>query len=248
MLVISTHPSDHRHTNALKAALKDIDAPGWAVVFGDRHEMCVEALRLHYEGVKLVHVGGGDTPMVTWPNAHPDHYTRNAISALAQVHCVANEYALGNLRRMGFGVYDGTFIKITGSPGLDEVVAYAKTLDPNRKREGVFEWYPERGTYNAVLNWGEGHISNRQVVRDYTVWAPTQQRRLPLQEFLHEIAHCELFVTNSSAGLYEAPILNTPVELIGDRQAGRRGPYHHPEGRACEAIRKVIEDVCVHRS
>lgn len=223
MQVISTHPSDHRHTNALKAALKDIDAPGWAVCFGDRRDMLEAALKLHYEGVKLVHVGGGDTPHGT--DSHPDHRTRDAISMLARVHCVANEFAYGNVINLFPNINDLRNVHVTGSPGLDEVVAYAKTLDPNRKREGVFEWFPE-------------HLHT---------WVPIIQDRLPLADFLHKLAHCEKFITNSSAGLYEAPILNTPVELIGDRQAGRRGPYHAPNGDACQQIRKVIEDVCVHR-
>jgi UDP-N-acetylglucosamine 2-epimerase len=240
MLVVSTHPSDHRHTNALKAALGDIEAPGWAVVFGDRRDMLEAALELHYEGTKLVHVGGGDTPHHT--NGHPDHATRDAISMLATKHCVANEYARQNLLDLGLWgggskMHPGN-IHVTGSPGLDEVVAYAKTLDPNRKREGVFEWMPELPS-NWAGRWSGTLTQN---------WVAAGQPRLPQADFLHKLAHCALFRSNSSAALYEAPILGTPVELVGDRQAGRRGPYHHPEGRACETIRKVIENVCVHRS
>lgn len=217
MLVVSTHPSDHRHTNALREALKDIYAPGWAVVFGDRPEQLREALDLHYKGCKLVHVGGGDTPHGT--EGHPDHRTRDAISMLADVHCVANEYAHDNLAII---LAHTGYLCVTGSPGLDEVVAYAKTLDPNRKREGVFEWFPE----------------------DPVTFKPQTGPRLSLEEFLHKLAHCELFYTNSSAGLYEAPVLNTPVQLVGNRQRGRRGPYHAPNGDACQQIRKVILEVC----
>lgn len=215
MRVVSTHPSDRRHTLALATALKDVDAPGWAVVFGDRRDMLEAALGLHYGGVKLVHVCGGDTPHGT--GGHPDHRTRDAISMLATVHCVANEYARENLRLIGAaGVY------VTGAPGLDEVVRYAAALDPGRKRDGVFEWFPE-------------------LVDGYK---PYHGVRYTMREFLFKLAHCELFRSNSSAALYEAPILGTPVELVGDRQAGRRGPYHHPGGRACEAIRKVVECQC----
>lgn len=220
MHVVSTHPSDHRHTNALKAALADIDAPGWAVVFGDRRDMLEAALDLHYRGIRLVHVGGGDTPHGT--DSHPDHRTRDAISMLARVHCVANRYAYMNLRRIGvWGRADS--VHITGSPGMDEVVAYAKTLDPDRPRFGTFEWFPEHPE----------------------TFEPMTTPRYSQQQFLELIAHAELFRTNSSAGMYEAPVLQTLVEFVGDRQAGRRGPYHHSEGRACEAIRKVVKDVCL---
>lgn len=218
MLVVSTHPSDHRHTNALREALKDIYRPGWAVVFGDRREMCEAALDLHYKGYKLVHVGGGDTPH--GGGGHPDHRTRDAISMLATVHCVANEYAFWNLRDFDIPLND---IHITGSPGLDEVVLYESTIPKDRKRSGIFQWLPE----------------------DPVTFKPQTGPRLSLEEFLHKLAHCELFVSNSSAALYEAPILGTPVQLVGNRQADRCGPYHHPKGEACAEIRKVVLEVCV---
>lgn len=213
MLVVSTHPADHRHTNALRNGLGEIQAPGWAVVFGDRREMAVRALELHYDGFRVVHVCGGDTRHGT--GDHPDHKTRDAISMLASVHFVANEFARENLAAIGItkDVY------VTGAPGLDEVVAYAKTLDPERKRCGVFRWFPES-------------------VCGYT---PTVQQRYGQRDFLERIANAELFATNSSAGLYEAPILETPVELVGDRQKGRRGPYHHPEGKAVETIVEIMK-------
>lgn len=229
MRVVSTHPSDHRHTNALKAALKDIEAPGWAVVFGDRRDMLEAALDLHYSGIKLVHVGGGDTPHGT--GSHPDHRTRDAISMLARVHCVANAYAAYNLRCLGHV----SAVYITGSPGLDEVVRYAATLDPEREREGVFTWYPETGRGWTGPTDPEPHRGP---------WVPSDQRRLDPEAFLHNIAYCKLFRTNSSAGLYEAPILGTPVELVGDRQQGRRGPYHDSDGKACYNIRRVILENC----
>jgi UDP-N-acetylglucosamine 2-epimerase len=211
----------------MDAALKDIEAPGWAIIFGDRKDALEAALDLHYQGIRLVHVGGGDTPHGT--GGHPDHRTRDAISMLARVHCVANGYARNNLARLGQMLIGR--IRITGSPGLDEVVAYAATLDPDRERSGVFEWLPEV----ECLTPGK--------------WEPSIfAKRLDPKEFLHAIAHAELFRTNSSTGMYEAPILQTPVEFVGDRQKGRQGPYHDPEGRACEKIRKVVEDVCIRGS
>ena len=221
MLVLSATPADHRHTNALKAALADIEAPGWCVAFGDTRQMLALAVEQHYRGIKLIHVGGGDT--IHGTDGHPDHRTRDAISMLARVHCVANIYARDNLSRLGIWP---EAIHVTGSPGLDEVVRYAKTLDTERERSGAFEWYPEDTE-------GRGN------------WAPMPGKRLDPQEFLHRLAHAELFRSNSSAALYEAPILGTPVELVGDRQAGRRGPYHAPDGDACQHIRKVVENACL---
>lgn len=224
MQIISTHPSDSRGTNALKRALADIEAPGWAIAYGDRKDQLEAVLEAHYRGVKIVHVGGGETLHYD-DHAHPDHRTRDAISMIARVHCVANLGAEANLRLLLTPTKEPIYI--TGCPSLDEIVAYAKTLDPDRKREGVFEWFPEAVSPDGVWT---GALS---------------PYRMQHQDFLHRIAHCALFRTNSSAGLREAPILGTPVELVGERQKGRiPGPYHHPEGKACEEIRRIVLEVC----
>lgn len=221
MQVLSTHPSDARGTNALKRALADIDAPNWCVAYGDRIEMFEAANRERYKGKKIIHVGGGETHHLDGRLGHPDHWTRDALSMIASVHCVANKWAAGNLQTLGLG---GCYrsIHITGCPSLDEIVALSKTPAPERDGS-VFEWFPE-------------------TARTFT---PTDWPRLSEAEFLQRLRTCSLFRTNSSAGLREAPILGTPVEMIGDRQKGRiPGPYHHPEGKACEEIRRIVLEVC----
>ena len=224
MQVLSTHPSDHRGTNALKRALADIEAPGWAIAYGDRKDMLEAVLEAHYRGVKIVHVGAGETNH--WNNmTHPDHKTRDAISMLSEHLCVANFDAAWNAADIGFVVdedVDWKRVHITGCPSLDEIVALSKTPAPERDGS-VFEWFPE-------------------TARTFT---PTDWLRLSEAEFLQRLRTCSLFRTNSSAGLREAPILGTPVEMIGDRQKGRiPGPYHHPEGKACEEIRRIVLEVC----
>lgn len=254
MNIVSTHPSDHRMTNALKAALSGIDAPGWAVVCGDRREMAVEALRLHYEGVKLVHVQGGDTPHGT--DGHPDHRTRDAISMLARLHFVANEDCKANLAAIG--ITGGVFV--TGNPGLDWIVEMA-SRSPNRERNrraGVMI-HPHPHDWRQSLRWLSAALD--RAPSDALVFAPNNDdggklRKVaaefcklmdPLsgRDFVSWLAATELFVTNSSAGILEAPILGTPVELVGDRQAGRSTkPHHHPEGKACEMVADLVREYC----
>ncbi len=219
MQVLSTHPSDKRGTDALKRALADIDAPGWCVAYGDRPDMLKAALDERYKGKKIVHVGGGETNHLDMP-AHPDHWTRDAISMLSHIHICANMHAARNLIALGLYVPD---IHVTGCPSLDEVVALSKTPAPKRN-DSVFDWCPE-----TTLS-----------------FQPVTQRRLSKRAFLQRLRTCKLFQTNSSAGLREAPILGTPVIMIGDRQAGRApaGTYHHPEGKACEEIARICRKVC----
>lgn len=217
MNVLSTHPSDKRGTDALKRALADIEALGWCVAFGDRPDMLKAALDERYKGKKIVHVGGGET-IHYQPHAHPDHWTRDAISMISSLHFVANNWAAAALREIGV-----KNVHVTGCPSLDEIVALSKTPAPPRD-SSTFEWFPE-----ATLG-----------------FRPLEHPRLSEAAFLQRLRTCGLFRTNSSAGLREAPILGTPVEMMGDRQKGRApdGTYHHPEGRACELIADICRRIC----
>ena len=219
MQVLSTHVSDKRGTDALKRALADIDAPGWCVAFGDRPDMLKAALDERYKGKKIVHVGGGETEHYNNQRlAHPDHWTRDAISMISSLHCVSSRYATAAMRLIGI---EDVFL--TGCPSLDEIVALSKTPAPKRTRS-IFEWFPESANG----------------------FEPYKGRRLSKNAFLKRLRTCGLFRTNSSSGLREAPILGTPVEMIGDRQSGRApaGTYHHPEGKACELIADICRRVC----
>lgn len=230
MQVLSTHISDKRGTDALKRALADIDAPGWCVAFGDRPDMLKAALDERYKGKRIIHVGGGETRRWDTRLTHPDHWTRDALSMIADVHCVASVFAIESLYRIGIP-HSRTWR--TGCPSLDEIVALSKTPAP--KRDGsVFEWFPEFG------------LSEPSHDLQIPPWLPTNGHRLSEAEFLQRLRTCSLFRTNSSAGLREAPILGTPVEMVGNRQAGRApaGTYHHPEGRACEEIARICREVC----
>jgi len=59
---------------------------------------------------------------------------------------------------------------------------------------------------------------------------------------LNLIAHCEEFIGNSSAMLYEAPELGIKTRMIGKRQKGRTIPWG--DGFASERIIKVLKYAC----
>lgn len=261
MKVVSTNPADHRATQLLQKALNDIDAPGWAVLYGDRKEMAETAISLHYEGIKLIHVAGGETPRGIW--THPDHPTRDAISMLSRAHCVANHWAANCLSDIGI-----ERVHITGLPALDELVHIARMPAPPRDDFALVLIHPhpsdmrrsdrwvveagdallESGCVNAVFVEPNADDGGRILdqLRNLGGLQECMIRRLSLDDFVEHLRRCRLFITNSSSGRIEAPIFGTPVVEIGDRQAGRAPmgtAWHHPEGKACEAIRRVVIDV-----
>ena len=58
-------------------------------------------------------------------------------------------------------------------------------------------------------------------------------------DFLNMIAHCDEFIGNSSAMLYEAPELEVKTRMIGKRQRGRTIPWG--DGHATERIMKILK-------
>lgn len=63
------------------------ERPDAVLVCGDRHECLGAAMAAAYAGVRLVHTMGGET------SGNIDDKVRDAITALADVHCVATERA-----------------------------------------------------------------------------------------------------------------------------------------------------------
>lgn len=64
---------------------------------------------------------------------------------------------------------------------------------------------------------------------------------LPHDDFLNLLAHCEEFIGNSSAILYEAPLIGCRTNLIGKRQKGRVAPTAG-DGKASERIIAILKE------
>lgn len=251
MLVISTHESDRRMTDALKVAVERNGTPGWAIVTADRRDMLKEAVRLKYKGYRLAHVAAGDTAHDDPLAAHPDHRTRNAISMLCDVHFAANQFAADNLTRMGLG----KTTHVTGLPSLDEVVEHQRTFKRARiSGHALVQIHPDPTSRRNTSQWvsaarevAKAHAEVIEIVGNGDGPGGTDGSRLSLPDFLAALSICSVFITNSSAGRIEAPILGTSVIEIGNRQAGRAPmgtSWAHPEGKACEAIAAILREVC----
>ena len=72
-----------------------------------------------------------------------------------------------------------------------------------------------------------GNESIRQHIEHHAAMYERHQvhEYLPHAEFLNLLAHCEEFIGNSSAMLYEAPELGIKTRMIGKRQRGRTIPF-----------------------
>ena len=223
------------------------ERPDLMLCLGDRYEILAAATAAHLLRVPIAHIGGGDVTEGSYDDA-----MRDAISRMATVHFVTSTSAMARLSHHGY-----RNVHLVGNPGIDYirhadwrkanplampyvVVSYqAETLDGADVRK-VFEdipadkprvWIrpnPDRGSedINALINVFKFATD---VVHDF----------LPHAEFLNLLYHCEEFIGNSSAMLYEAPELGIKTRMIGKRQRGRTLPWG--DGNASERIANILK-------
>jgi UDP-N-acetylglucosamine 2-epimerase len=73
-------------------------------------------------------------------------------------------------------------------------------------------------------------------------------RHMPLEGFIHTMAHCICMISNSSSGIREAASFGVPVINIGHRQVDRERNQNVIDiGDRYEELRPTIEEYMGHR-
>ena len=215
---------DYDRSIQLDNATQGKNARGFdaGIVLGDRYEMLVAAAQLVEMRVPLLHIHGGEH---TYGSL--DERWRWAMTAIADVHCVATESARGALLGRVTQPFT-TRVHVTGAPGLDDiqertpfpnapkiVVLYNPAIDEETtRRESAAIWTATNDTDAFFAR------PNGDRFSDVIPWAdaPTE---LDSEKFRDLLASAHVIVGNSSAGIIEAPSLGTWTVNVGERQAGR---------------------------
>lgn len=194
--------------------------PDLVLCRGDRFEMLPIAMVSAYRGIPIAHLEAGDRSGVI------DNSVRGAVSWLSKYHFATNKESAARLSGMGFpDIYD------YGS--LD--VEYTLQV-PDKK---LFDKPYMVVLYHQIPNEDAGHVKNavdkcvygarKKPMRivgirgndDYTA---SEGEEYSPEDFVNLLRHCEIIVTNSSAGIKEAPALGCKVVNIGTRQMNRLKP------------------------
>ena len=197
------------------------ERPDLVLILGDRYEILAAATAAHLLRVPIAHIGGGDVTEGSYDDA-----MRDAISRMATVHFVTSTSAMARLSHHGY-----RNVHLVGNPGID----YIRHADWRKGRPVdepyvVVAYYPE--TLDGTVDLGA--VSDAVAGRKAIWIAPNPDRgselipataTYPHAEFLNLLAHCEEFIGNSSAMLYEAPELGIKTRMIGKRQRGRTIPF-----------------------
>lgn len=223
--------------------------PDVLMILGDRYEILACATAAHLQRIPIAHIAGGDVTEGSYDDA-----MRDAISRMATIHFVTSTSAMARLTHMGY-----RNIHLVGSPGIDYikhadwkrerpydepyvVVSYqAETIDGGGEITDAFDCICGR---KAIVLRPNPDFGSHQINLDIDTLCEQDGKRsvidfLPHDEFLNLIYHCEEFIGNSSAMLYEAPFLQVKTRMIGKRQRGRVIPWG--DGLASERIVNILK-------
>lgn len=224
------------------------ERPNVVMLLGDRFEVLGCAIAAHLQRVPIAHLCGGDRTEGSYDDA-----MRDAISRMATIHFVTSTSAMARLAHMGC-----TNIHLVGSPSIDAirhadwkrdppykepycVVSYqAETIDGTNEIIEVIKSLPMMYQVFIMPNRDAGSDYIRAAIKAYCKDnAAEWHDSIPHLEFLNLIAHCEEFIGNSSAMLYEAPELKVKTRMIGKRQRGRTIPWG--DGLASQRIANILK-------
>jgi GDP/UDP-N,N'-diacetylbacillosamine 2-epimerase (hydrolysing) len=215
--------------------------PDLLLLLGDRGEMLAGAIAAIHLNLPIAHVHGGER------SGTVDEPVRHAISKLAHLHFTATGEARQRLIRMGERE-DRVFVTgapgldgLPEAPPVDrETLLAGHGLDPRRpfallilhpvhqeadqageQAEALLAALRETGIQTLALL-PNADAGNREVRRLLESERGREgfalATHLPRSRFLAAMAHADIMVGNSSAGIIEAASFGTPVLNVGRRQ------------------------------
>lgn len=221
-------------------------SPDLIIISGDREEVPVGALIGAYLNIPVAHFFGGDHAT----DGHVDNPIRHAASKLANIHFTTNQISSERLLKIGesreriFNVGSPSLDKFNKTVEMSklEIMEYFQ-LDDIRSFALVI-FHPMVGEEEQAGNQFKQIIS---VLKDRKIPAfisyPNVDsgsleiinvieenkneknfyffKNLPRDIFINIFRQCDFLIGNSSAGIYEAPLLKKPVINVGKRQKGR---------------------------
>lgn len=223
-------------TDALESERPDV-----VLLLGDRGEMLAGALAAIHLNIPVAHIHGGER------SGTVDEPVRHAISKLSHLHFTATREAADRLERMGenpanihvtgapgldglIGAELPDLTEVTRLHGLDPERRFAlmvyhpvlqETLTAADDARCILKAVTDAGLQVLALmpNADAGSDSVRAVLTEAKGTPDiTVRTHLARPAFIAAMAHADLMIGNSSAGIIEAASFGTPVLNVGPRQ------------------------------
>lgn len=216
------------------------------ILLGDRYELLPIANLCFLEGIKIVHIHGGELT-----EGAIDNFIRNSVSMLSIYHMVATKKSKKRLIDFGINKKNIFLIGALGLEGISENLLSKSSLENKLK----FNFYKQNImiTYHPETILIKNNIKNLKSLLNALKFfkktrliftAPGADMKslyikkkilnfvkknknsiyfdsLGHSDYLSILNNCDLSVGNSSSGIIEAPSLNIFSLDIGNRQKGR---------------------------
>lgn len=200
--------------------------PRLAIVHADRFENLGFAYAMSYVSIPLLHTEGGED------SGNIDDKIRDAISALADYHCVTTKDSEITLRTKSLNnVY------FTGSPAID----YVKSLRLSRNENTIGDYYlvlynpcPEDNMMLFVkaieelakihkIIWVNPNVDpgSKDILKYIHKLNVEFVKNLRPHEYYKLLNGAKLLIGNTSSGIKEGAYLGVPYILVGNRQSNR---------------------------
>ncbi|AXP08368.1 UDP-N-acetylglucosamine 2-epimerase [Campylobacter hepaticus] len=218
--------------------------PDLIVVHGDRIEPLAAAIVGALNNILVAHIEGGEI------SGTIDNSLRHAISKLAHIHLVNDEFAKKRLLQLG---EDEKSIFIIGSPDLELLNSNKISLDEAKKYYDIpFQDYAllmfhpvtteitsikaqtdnlvnalKLSNKNYIVIYPNNDLGFELILQSYEELKNDSRFKifpsLRFEYFISFLKHADFIIGNSSCILKEALYLKTPGILVGTRQNGRLG-------------------------
>ena len=216
--------------------------PDLIIIHGDRVESLACGIVGSLNHILTGHIEGGEL------SGTIDDTIRHAVTKLSHVHFVGTNNAKKRIKNMG---EIGEHIFNIGSPDIDIIVkeklpnlpTVRKRYDIKFQDYAIFLWHPVTSRVNnlkyettKVLNFLKNleekfivifpnNDPGSKIITECYKQLPKNNfktlKSLRFEHFLTLLKYAKYIIGNSSAAIYEAPILSTPAINIGERQHKR---------------------------
>jgi len=221
--------------------------PDVVVTVADRHETLATAIAASYQNIPLCHIQGGEV------SGSIDDKVRNAVTQLADIHCVSTQTAARRVLTMR----PGARVHQTGCPSIDlareamsvgplpapdvVVLQHPDTTQPTVAAGQMQETIEAVNGIDALWFWPGADAGGDDISKAMRLAKLHPKRNMRPLTFLRTLLGAKVLVGNSSVGIRECSFMGVPVVNIGARQNGReRGPNVIDVGYNARDIRSAI--------
>lgn len=220
--------------------------PDVIIYAGDREDVIVGALVGAYLAIPTIHFFGGDHTI----DRHVDNPVRHATSKLSSLHFVAHEKHRDRLIKMGesseriFVIGSPALDKFKLTPHIEKKFILDKFQRPHWTNYSLLIFHPILGQeelaghhfenilnsliqlkINAFVSYPNVDSGNKNIIKTIEKYINNPQfvfyKNLERDLFINLMRNADFMIGNSSAGIYEAPVIPLAAVNVGDRQKGR---------------------------